>query len=1048
MPGWSPMSRTEGGVGKALLNLKEKRLQRPLVFLALLWLLLLIVLSLLGLPLRGARPAERWTRAQPEQAALGLLRGRVLELSENSRGWSILLEGAEFTPQGLDEALQAGRVLVYFPKGEDIRPGNILLFVGKLAFFEGADNPGQFDSKAYYLSLDMALFMEAEAMMKEAEGQAPLRRAALQVRTFLRAGLRQVHPQEEAGILSAMILGDRSDLSPEIQTLYQGAGLSHILSVSGLHVSFWALLLGRGGGWLLSFIPPGGKRGRRLFGLLRFLLVGTALGFYMLMSGGRIPVRRAGLMALLAQLARGAGFSYDLPSALALSALTVLIPYPYALFQSSFQLSFGCIWLLGVLLPVLLERLRCESSGARALMVPVSLQMGMLPFTLHHYYCFYPYAVPVNLLVVPLAGFIMAGGLFSALAARVFLPAGMILGGPVFYLLRGIRLLCEGLASLPLSTMVLGHPDRAQTALYLLLVTGGLFLSFRIRRREWLRAALSLKESRQSRLSRNIQNIRKTALFLYFWTLGAAVVFLIRPPGELRITALAVGQGDCLLIELPGGVNYLVDPGGGSASSGERIILPYLRYAGIRRLEYVIVSHPDRDHINGLEALVEDPFLELGGLLLPYSYHGSEKQEALEEMARERQLNVFLAGAGDSWSRGEASFQVLYPGSIPLEEAENNDSLVILFRRGDFSLLLTGDLGESGEEQIIRHYGAQLQGISCLKVAHHGSRYSSSAAFLALIRPALALISCGKNNRYGHPATETLERLETVGARCLRTDRQGALCIKVPENDPLIIQTYHSNVEEQSMDKEHKTNRNTWIVCGIILLLALALGLILLRRGPEDLPELQQSSFAGESESEALSATASLPSGPAGESSGQAESWPVTVPASATAADTLPGESLPEGVHRNGGRACPEKDPGQEGFSLSLEMTDRLYSLFMSEITNNTEESDPFRSISPELKEELDALCRKFVAGEINQEALGDALKGRAFSWPSDPYQLVHELGEPGVNCYIFSGSDMELARQRILMTNRQGRHYLFLAVYCDKEAARVRIYMINALIY
>lgn len=258
------MLRTEGTVPKPLLGLKEKRLRRPLVFLALLWLLLLILLHGLGLPLRRATAAERWTLGQPEQTALGLLRGRVLELSENSRGWSILLEAADFTPQGLDTALRAGRVLVYFPKAENIQPGNILLFVGKLAFFEEADNPGQFAPRAYYLSLDMALYMEAEAMMREAAGQAMLRRGALAVRSYIQEGLRQVYPAEEAALLSAMILGDRGDLSGEIQQLYQGAGLSHILSVSGLHVSFWALLLGRGGGWILSFIPPGGRKSRRL----------------------------------------------------------------------------------------------------------------------------------------------------------------------------------------------------------------------------------------------------------------------------------------------------------------------------------------------------------------------------------------------------------------------------------------------------------------------------------------------------------------------------------------------------------------------------------------------------------------------------------------------------------------------------------------------------------------------------------------------------------------------------------------------------------------
>ena len=299
------------------------------------------------------------------------------------------------------------------------------------------------------------------------------------------------------------------------------------------------------------------------------------------------------------------------------------------------------------------------------------------------------------------------------------------------------------------------------------------------------------------------------------WLLGAAAVFLIRPTGTLTLTSLSVGQGDCHVLELPDGSVYLIDGGTGYGDAARKSILPYLQYRGVRRLSYILVSHCDDDHINALPAVIGSDALSVGGLILPRAWEGSPKAEALLEAAQARGVPVCYTGAGSGFEAGGAAILVLYPANAPEEEPDNDSSMVLLLRWQAFSALFTGDRGAAGERILLRAWEEELAEIDWLKVGHHGSRYSSSEAFLRLTSPDYAFISCGRNNLYGHPAPEALKRLEAAGAAIFRTDLDGAVTLTVWADGRIRAETYHRKEEtNMSRQEEERITRSTWISCG------------------------------------------------------------------------------------------------------------------------------------------------------------------------------------------------------------------------------------------
>jgi DNA internalization-related competence protein ComEC/Rec2 len=250
---------------------------------------------------------------------------------------------------------------------------------------------------------------------------------------------------------------------------------------------------------------------------------------------------------------------------------------------------------------------------------------------------------------------------------------------------------------------------------------------------------------------------------------------------ELEVVYLDVGQGDSTLINTPGGKHILIDGGigGGSFGSedqGKKTILPYLRSHGINRLDTVLETHPDYDHIGGLASVVRAKNLTIGEVLDPGVAHPSRGYLDLLNAVKERpEIKYRQPRAGDILDWGEeVEVEVVSP---PYLLKDNNESsIVIKLTYGDVSFLFTGDAYGSAEQLMQDRYGWRLRS-TILKAGHHGSKHSSSEGFLRKVHPEVAIFSCGKNNNYGHPHSEVIERLKKVGAKMYRTDKQGTITI-------------------------------------------------------------------------------------------------------------------------------------------------------------------------------------------------------------------------------------------------------------------------------
>lgn len=673
-----------------------------------------------------------------EIAATGIL----ASLEKGEFGYSGELTGTEILIDGTEKAL--GTVSVSFPFAPEAEVGDCIKVSGEWDVYGEAGNPGEFDYRSYYESRGICYRLKAE-QIECLSGRDYVSGILHDIRQ--RAGkVLEKSGGDASGIFKAMLLGDKQELPSHIYELYQKNGISHILAISGLHIS----MLGMG---LYRLLGKAGL-GKRSSGVV----AGIWIMAYGQMTGFSPSTRRAVIMFLVSVLASCIGRTYDLLSGLSLSALIILWENPLALTQSGVQLSFLAVAGIGGLGQV------CSAAGfgrgktGKTVVGGMAVQAATVPAILYHFFEYPPYGLFLNFLVIPLMAYVMVSALLCLAAGLVWQEAGRFFAGTGYYILKLYEGLCLFMEKLPGSSLVIGRPAAWKLAGYLLL--------------SWLlyRGILMLRDSRRKKMWTVIIGICMVAILAPAWV----------QPDQVRVTYLDVGQGDGILVEM-GGCRILLD--GGSADRkqlGEQILDPFLQSRGIGTLDYAIVSHCDRDHMSGVEWLLEQGKTKVDTVVLSEAGREEEDQKRLADLARQAGARVVSMQEGDRIGSGKAILRCLYPWRGAEPGDKNEQSLVLRLDCGEISFLFTGDIGKETEIQILNHKesSGRLENVTVLKTAHHGSSGSSGKEFLTAVSPEMAVISYGEGNSYGHPAEDTVKRLQETGCRIYETAHTGAVMME------------------------------------------------------------------------------------------------------------------------------------------------------------------------------------------------------------------------------------------------------------------------------
>lgn len=678
--------------------------------------------------------------------------------------------------------------------------GSTVTLSGDFYAYSQATNPGEFDSAVYYRTLGIGGRLRNAMVRSRGTGYWHIREGLFWLKMRLRERLYRIFPEKEAAVMSALLLGDKTDLDSELKDLYKRNGILHILSISSLHITIIGMsvykLLRRMG------VPIGPAAAA---GSVILILYGCMTGF-------SVSACRAIGMYLIKMLAEAVGRTYDMLTALGVMAAIMVIRNPYYLRSSGFLLSFASVLGLGMVYPAFMPQIPhgakdSADNSARerfpgilrkllsplcaqllsSLFASLSITLTTLPIQLWFYYEIPVYSVFLNLFVIPFLKPMMITGILA-----MAIPGLGILGGVDSLILRGYEFLCGCFDRLPFRTWNPGCPGLWQVVLFYMLLLGAVYAeNRRIEKKDGKNRGKGVKRV-----------LRESAIASVCMLCLGVCMIGIRPAPENSVAFLDIGQGDCIIVRTASGQTYLFDCGSSSRSSvGKYVLIPYLKYYGIHTIDAMLLSHPDADHVNGAVELLSE-----GGenritvkQLVLSAIDEKARREQLGELvdaaanaSQDSPVSVGYLSAGDSWNCGSAVFTCLHPAKgFPADDVNAySECLLVEFydshaaeAGGDnggkeWTLLLTGDVQESGEAALLDELRARgICGITALKVAHHGSRNSTPVELLEQLNPVLSVISSGRNNRYGHPHAELLERLQSSGTYILQTARSGAVTL-------------------------------------------------------------------------------------------------------------------------------------------------------------------------------------------------------------------------------------------------------------------------------
>ncbi|HJC43324.1 MAG TPA: DNA internalization-related competence protein ComEC/Rec2 [Candidatus Mediterraneibacter gallistercoris] len=742
------------------------------------------------------------------------LAGAVYRIEEKERVTAVFLKDS--TVSVADQIINESEILVYISKNETekstaIKIGNRVAVSGEAATFEPARNPGNFDQKAYYMRQGIHVLVWAKQIRVQSFDTRPVRQFLSELREKWNNLLIRHLGKYYGGTMSAVLLGEKSGLDAEMKTMYQKCGISHLLAISGLHMTFLGMgiynLLRKAG---CGFIVSG-------------LAGGVLLVLYSMMIGAGVSSLRALIMFLVRIGAEITGRDYDLLTSLFLSAAILCFRQPLYLTDAGFQLSYGAILGIALLGPVFSEMFGCANISAwkkrlehkkkgrflslqrkvlaavlwimNGLCTSLAVNVLLLGPMLWFYFEIPPYSVSLNLIVIPVMPAAMGAGVIGSAASLLSDAAGGVVLQVCRWVLRAYDQICTWACRLPGNRFVAGKPELLWLAVYYL-VLFAFWLSYRyiVLKRE----RAEEKETDRNKIpneSRKLCRLPGCGMLLFAACMALLCRISFQWQNEVQVTVLDVGQGDGIHIR-NASLNCLIDGGSSDVTSvGTYRLEPYFLSQGVDTIDYIFVTHGDDDHISGVQEMLENQMfgVKIRNLVMPSPEHQDEKLIALAQTAVKNGIRVAVMDPGDEITSDGAEEEIgliltcIGPESGLGVDPGNETSLVLDLSYGEFDMLFTGDVEGAGEEKLIS--SGRLRDYDVLKAAHHGSKNSGTEKFLELTQPEYAVISAGVDNRYGHPHTETLQRFSAAGCAVCSTQDNGAVTIR-SDGEKMTIQGF------------------------------------------------------------------------------------------------------------------------------------------------------------------------------------------------------------------------------------------------------------------
>ncbi|MCI5593782.1 MAG: DNA internalization-related competence protein ComEC/Rec2 [Clostridiales bacterium] len=602
---------------------------------------------------------------------------------------------------------------------------------GEVSIPKERSNPGTFDYRRYLKSIGIRCIITAENIenVKKAGGIAALLKSA-KCRT---ADIFESALGDDSAVVMGLLFGETSGIDEDIIETFRRGGTAHVLAVSGLHL-----------GLLYSFLCRFKRKKRSIPADIAIVL---ALSAYTALAGFTASVVRACLMIFIHIAGNHLNRRYDLISSTCVSMIIILAVNPMQIYSAGFQMSFLAVITLGVMIPLIQKKIK-------GILLPmIAVQMGMVPYTMYVFNYVSLTSVISNIPVYFIAAAMIPAGI-SVIAfcwlPVIARPAAMITG-----LLVKLLLWCNDFTYMGgVFTFDVASPSVIFLAVYYIFIF------------------YMCSEAGQIALIR--RNYKKIAAVFAAAVICGAVCSVYLSDGfeKTDMVFVDVGQGDCLHIKA-GGKNLLIDGGGSfNYNVGKSTLKPYLLKNGVTKIDMAIATHLHTDHYQGLKELSQTYRIKKLGV---YEANSVNENHLKKEFKTDE---ILYLAAGDVINMGRnVSVEVLSPDrGNPLDEKdENKNSLVLRVNVKGSSVLMTGDIDEKGEKTLIADTDIKAD---ILKIAHHGSRYSSCEKFIAVAAPKIAVIQVGKNT-YGHPSEEVIKRLEEHKITVLRNDEQGAVGIRV-----------------------------------------------------------------------------------------------------------------------------------------------------------------------------------------------------------------------------------------------------------------------------